>query len=218
MSENKQITRKDFLKGMGYTAASVVAVGSISGLLTGCTTSQPAAEVDTTQAPAYPWTYKKIDPAVAEAAAYKGYKEKGGWGVGVAEGFFGVLANEVGYPYNQIPTAAFTNYGAGFQQAALCGSLGVAAACIGTVCEPDVAKKMLGELENWYKEAELPIYQPDMKLTTTVANSILCNDSVGLFMEKTGYEYGSDERKTRCAGVAADVTKKMVELLNAHFA
>lgn len=136
----------------------------------------------------------------------------------MAEGFFGVLANEVGYPYNQIPTAAFTNYGAGFQQAALCGSLGVAAACIGTVCEPDVAKKMLGELENWYKEAELPIYQPDMKLTTTVANSILCNDSVGLFMEKTGYEYGSDERKTLCAGVAADVTKKMVELLNAHFA
>lgn len=136
----------------------------------------------------------------------------------MAEGFFGVLANEVGYPYNQIPTAAFTNYGAGFQQAALCGSLGVAAACIGTVCEPDVAKKMLGELENWYKEAELPIYQPDMKLTTTVANSILCNDSVGLFMEETGYEYGSDERKTRCAGVAADVTKKMVELLNAHFA
>jgi len=34
MSENKQLTRKEFLKGMGYTAASVVAVGSIGGLLT----------------------------------------------------------------------------------------------------------------------------------------------------------------------------------------
>ncbi len=132
----------------------------------------------------------------------------------MAEGFFGVLAQEVGYPFNQIPVAAFTNYGAGFQQSSLCGSLGAAAVCIGTVCEPDVAKKVLVDLENWYKEAELPIYQPDLELPTTTANSILCIDSVGKFMEKSGYEFGSDERKTRCAGVAADVTKKMVELLN----
>lgn len=62
------------------------------------------------------------------------------------------------------------------------------------------------------------MYQPDMKLDTTVADSILCADSVGNWMEKTGFAYGSDERKTRCAGVTGDVTKKMVELLNAHFA
>jgi len=136
----------------------------------------------------------------------------------VAEGFFGVLSQEVGYPFNQVPVAAFTNFGAGFQQAALCGSVGAAALCLGTVCEPDVAKKLLGELESWYKEAELPIYQPDIKLETTVANSILCADSVGTFMEKTGVEMGSDERKARCAGVAADVTRKMVELLNAQYA
>jgi hypothetical protein len=78
MSENKQLTRKEFLKGMGYTAASVVAVGSIGGLLTGCATSQPAAEVDTSQTPAYPWPYKKLDVAVVEASAFSGYFEKGG--------------------------------------------------------------------------------------------------------------------------------------------
>lgn len=117
-----------------------------------------------------------------------------------------------------MPVAAFTSFGAGFQQSALCGSVGAAALCIGTVCEPDAAKKILGELENWYREAELPGYQPDMELPTTVANSILCIDSVGTFMEKTGYEFGSDERKNRCAGVAAGVTRKMVELLNAQFA
>jgi len=83
MSENKQITRKDFLKGMGYTAASVVAVGSIGGLLAGCAAPAVApapapAAVDTSKVPAYPWTYKKIDPAVAEAAAFAGYFEKGG--------------------------------------------------------------------------------------------------------------------------------------------
>jgi hypothetical protein len=78
MSENKQLTRKEFLKGMGYTAAGVVAVGSLGGLLTGCATSQPAAEVDTSQAPTHPWQYKKLDPSVAEAAAFNGYFEKGG--------------------------------------------------------------------------------------------------------------------------------------------
>ncbi|WP_313340427.1 C-GCAxxG-C-C family (seleno)protein [Sedimentibacter sp.] len=129
-----------------------------------------------------------------------------------------MLAEEVGYPFNQIPTAAFVNHGAGYQSSSLCGSVGAAAFCIGTVCDPDTSKKVLVELQNWYRKAELPIYQPDMKLDTTVADSILCIDSVGKFMEKTGYAMGDDERKTRCAGVAADVTKKMVELLNATLA
>lgn len=78
MSENKQLTRKEFLKGMGYTAASVVAVGSLSGLLTGCSTSAPAADIDTSQAPQHPFPYKKLDPAVVEQRAFQGYKEKGG--------------------------------------------------------------------------------------------------------------------------------------------
>lgn len=76
MSEFKEITRKDFLKGMGYTAVSLAAVGSLSGLLTGCTT--PTAEVDTTQTPEWPFKYKKIDPAVVEARAYQSYNDKGG--------------------------------------------------------------------------------------------------------------------------------------------
>jgi hypothetical protein len=83
MSENKQLSRKEFLKGMGYTAASVVAVGSIGGLLTACSTAPeaapaPAAAVDTTQAPQHPFPYKKLDPATVEKRAFQGYKEKGG--------------------------------------------------------------------------------------------------------------------------------------------
>lgn len=137
----------------------------------------------------------------------------------MAEGFFGVLAEEVGYPFNQIPVQAFVNYGSGFQQGSLCGSLGAAAACIGAVCDADTSKKILVELENWYKGAEFPMYQPEnLGLATTVADSILCSDSVGKWMEKTGAEYGSSERKSRCAGVTADCAKKMVELLNATLA
>ena len=110
----------------------------------------------------------------------------------------------------------FANYAGGFTQASLCGTLGTAAACLGTVCDADTSKKLLGELESWYKDAALPIYQNgDFELETTVAGSLLCQDSVGNFMGETGYGMGDDERKARCAGVAADVTGKMVELLNA---
>lgn len=125
----------------------------------------------------------------------------------------------MGYPFNQIPIEAFISAAAGFGQSASCGSVGVAAACIGTVCDADTSKKLLAELSKWYKEAQLPIYQPEnLGLKTTVADSVLCEKSVGNFMEATGFKYDSKERKSRCAGVAADVTGKMVELLNEHFA
>lgn len=211
MSEQKQISRKDFLKKAGITVAGVALSGS---LLTACT-AQPTASLDTNQAPEWPFKYSKIDPAVAEARAFTGYKEKGGWGIGVAEGFFGTLADEVGYPFNQIPTGMFINASSGYQQSSLCGSVGVAAACIGAVCDADTAKKLIVELENWYKVAELPMYQPEnLGLKTTVAESIICEVSVSKYMEAEGVAYGDPERKSRCAGVAADCTRKMVELLN----
>lgn len=110
---------------------------------------------------------------------------------------------------------AFVSAGGGYGQASLCGCIGVAAACIGTVCDADTSKKLLGELSKWYKDAEFPIYQPEgLGLPTSVAESTLCEDSVGKYMEVSGVAYGDPERKSRCAGVTGDVTKKMVELLN----
>jgi hypothetical protein len=73
MSEKKQITRKDFIKGVGVTVAGVAVTGSLGSLLTGC--SAPAAAVE---AVAWPLPYKKLDLAVVEERAFKGYKEKGG--------------------------------------------------------------------------------------------------------------------------------------------
>ncbi len=81
MSEKKQITRKDFLKGMGMTVAGVAVTGSLAGVLTGCSTpapEAPAAAPATCEAPAWPFKYVKLDPAVVQERAYKGYKEKGG--------------------------------------------------------------------------------------------------------------------------------------------
>ena len=105
------------------------------------------------------------------------------------------------------------------KSATLCGSLGTAAACIGSVCDADTQKKILADLFNWYKSHDFPQYQPeDLDLPTTVADSLLCVDSVGKFMEVSGYAMGDPERKSRCAGVAAEVSKKMVELLNEELA
>jgi hypothetical protein len=122
------------------------------------------------------------------------------------------MADEVGYPFNQIPTEAFISYAGGFGQATLCGTVAVGAAAIGSVCDADTSKKLLAELSKWYKQASFPSYQPEgLNLPQTVSDSVLCEESVGKFMEKSGFEYGSPERKTRCAGVAAEVTKKVVE-------
>ncbi len=110
---------------------------------------------------------------------------------------------------------AFVSAASGYGQASLCGCVGVAAACIGTVCDADTSKKLLAELSKWYKEAEFPMYQPEgLDLPQTVAESTLCENSVGNFMEAAKVEYGDPLRKSRCAGTTADVAKKMVELLN----
>jgi hypothetical protein len=87
------------------------------------------------------------------------------------------------------------------------------------VCDAETTKKLLAELSKWYKQEAFPQYQPEgLGLPQTVSESVLCEESVGKFMEKSGFEYGSPERKSRCAGVAAEVTKKVFELLNAELA
>lgn len=79
---------------------------------------------------------------------------------------------------------------------------------------------MVSELYNWYKGFDFPHYQPEYsdKLKKTVADSYLCADSVGKFMTAMNVEYKDPLRKGRCAGVTADTTRYLVEMLNRHFA
>ncbi|WP_213818731.1 hypothetical protein [Garciella nitratireducens] len=92
----------------------------------------------------------------------------------------------------------FTNASSGYQISTLCGSLGTAAACIGSVCKPDVAKQLIVKLQNWYKVSEFPTYQPkNLNLPLTISESVLYSDSVSKFMEVSGYEYDSPERKSQ---------------------
>lgn len=83
MSEDKKITRKEFLKGVGTTVAGVAVAGSLGSLLTACAKSEPAAPAAPAasaapQKPEWPFKYKKLDVEKVKARAFKGYKEKGG--------------------------------------------------------------------------------------------------------------------------------------------
>ena len=72
--EEKQMSRKKFLKGVGTTVAGVAVAGTIGSVLAGCSTE---ASTDVEKAE-WPFAYQVMDPAKAEERAYLGYKELGG--------------------------------------------------------------------------------------------------------------------------------------------
>lgn len=78
MSDNKSMSRKDFLKGMGTAAVGMAVVGPIGSLLTGCTNETASISGDPMEAPEWPLKYQKLDAAAAEERAYNAYFEQGG--------------------------------------------------------------------------------------------------------------------------------------------
>lgn len=76
------------------------------------------------------------------------------------------------------------------------------------------ATVLTNELLSWYQQCEFPIYQPVVQNPTTVANSVLCHVSVTKFMSEANVVRASDERKARCGGLTADVSKFTVQMLN----
>lgn len=204
-------TRRDFLKTSGKVFAGVALATAVNPVM------NVLAE-EKAEAAAHPFPYAKLDPAVAEERAYKAFYDVGGCCRAVADAIIGQLADDVGYPFNQIPIGMFANGAGGYGAGSLCGSLGGAAAAIGLVCEPKDASAITRELFGWYEETPFPLYQPEIKTEhTTVSGSVNCEESVVPFMTAAGVGMGDDARKARCAGVSADVAKKTVELLNAHF-
>lgn len=136
----------------------------------------------------------------------------------MAEGFFGELGEKAGYPFNQINPENFKGYGGGYGLATLCGSLGVGAIALSSVVPKEDAPALIKELFDWYKDFPFPEFQPEYqgRLKTSIAGSYLCEDSVGNYMKEMEVNYGDPERKARCAGNAADTTRKVVEILNKY--
>ncbi len=206
-------TRREFLKSTGKLVAGVAVASALNPVM-----DVLAEKNESVAAPAYPWTYSKLDPSAAQERGYRGYYEKGGCARGVADAIIGQLADNVGYPFNQIPIDMYAIGATGYGIGSLCGSLAGAVNAIGLVCGPEDAAKIRDELFAWYRKAELPIYQPKLESIQTVAKSVNCDESVTTYMKAAGIDTMKDERrKERCAGVTGDVAKKTVELLNAHF-
>lgn len=227
--ENKIFSRREVLKNAGRATAGLAIAGVVPSLLTACSNEPASKEIPSKEvlsyeykqaskdSPEFPFPYQKLDVATTQERAYASFFNKGGCCVAVADGIIGQLADNAGYPFNQIPIDAFKIGAGGFGAASLCGSLAGGARAISILVPPEDAPTLVAELFAFYKETALPIYQPEIKSETVIANSVNCEDSVGQFIAKTGYAMADPERKARCAGVAADCAGKTVELLNAYY-
>ena len=192
-------SRRDFLKNAGKlaVAASVASVIPMSALA---------------EAPAHPYAYTKLDPDATANLAYESFSAMGGCCIGVANGIISQLNPE-------FPVQMFANGAAGYTANSLCGCIGGAAAAFGLYCNAADSKALLKELMAWYKESTLPMFERDEPVVAQVVpGSVNCADSLGKFFQATGITTLSDPgRIVRCSCLAADVSKKTVELLNAHY-
>lgn len=225
-TNEKVYSRRDMLKTAGKTAVGVAAVSFIPSFLTGCgkKSELPAKEVlayeyveASKDAPVYPYPYQKLDVATTMERGYAGYYNKGGCCRGVVDAVIGQLGDKAGYPWNQVPVDVFANGATGFGIGSLCGAIAGAATCIGFAIPPEDAPAVTAELFKWYTSTELPIYQPDIEVDALVSPTVNCLDSVGQFMEVSGYGMKDPERKARCAGLTADAAGKVAELINAYY-
>ena len=204
-------SRRDFLRTAGKGMLGAAALSAVPSVFT-------PALAEGVEAPAWPFEWKKLDKEVVKARTYASFYTHGGCCASVVAGVMEELAEQYGYPYNQIPARMFANGGGGYGAQTLCGALGGACAVLGLFCEGGDAGALRNEVYAWYKAHEFPQYQPEIKSDVyTVANSIQCADSVGIWMKASGAEFGSDARKARCAGLSAETAAKVVELLNIKY-
>ncbi len=209
---DKKISRKDFMKGIGAGAVSVAVVGSLAG----CSSNKSNVAV-ATAAPTYPFEWHELDTTKAQDRAYKAFYNLGGCARSVFDSIVGQLADDYGYPYNQIPSQMYHNGHAGYTAGSLCGTLGGATGVIGLFVDTDKQDEVVKKLESWYSTTQLPIYQPENTIVQTVGNSVDCKDSLGVWMTAANVTDRKDPlRQSRCAGLCADVAKKTIELINVY--
>ncbi len=206
---NKETSRRDFLKLAGKGMLGAAALSTVPVVM--------PAVAEGAEAPAWPWAYKKLDKEAVMKHGYECFYSHGGCCAGAVAAVVELLAEEYGYPYNQLNARMFADGAGGYGAATLCGSLGGACAVFGLFCEANEARELRDQLYAWYKDHAFPTYQPEMESITTVSGAIECAVSVGNYMKATGYEMGDAGRKARCAAVTGETAAKAVELLNIHF-
>ena len=210
----KQLTRRQILAPIGIAAGSCA--------LSSCLSERAALSSD--KKSGFPWHYYELDPEVTAKRAYYDHR-KGHCMYGAFVPAISQLAERYGEPYRSFPVEMM-RYGVGGTagSGSLCGALNGSAALIGLfVRKEEDMKLLIDELFLWYEQTELPVYVPDrpaldVKIPTSVSNSILCHISVTKWCKISGCKTFSKKQKERCARLSADAAGKTVELLNAHFA
>jgi hypothetical protein len=209
--EQKNVDRRSFLKNLGLFAAGA-AVSTGVGSLINPGVAQAAA-------PAIPWPYVTLDAEVVRRRAYDNYWI-GGCMYASAKALLDTLYDNAGTPWDTLPVDMF-KYGKGgaFNWGTLCGALNgslyVMNLAAGTGVDP-----LGNELIGWYTTNPFPSklcdsYAMFTRVRQTVANSPLCHNSVSQWCGATHNTVSSDQKKDRCAKVAADTAAKAVEILNA---
>jgi len=172
-------------------------------------------------APAWPWAYTKLDPAVVSKKGYDGYYE-GACCYGVVKAIVTELRDKIGYPYTMLPVDMF-RYGEGgvVGWSTLCGALNGACAVVNLVAGEEVYKKVVNELVGWYTQYPFPSDKHDKYSkypgqVQSVSGSPLCHVSVTNWCKASKYGAVSSERSERCAKLTGDVAAHTVELLNAQ--
>ncbi|HVJ50133.1 C-GCAxxG-C-C family (seleno)protein [Desulfitobacterium sp.] len=207
--EGKNFDRRNFLKSIGFLAAGAAVSSGIVGILD--PKSVQAA------APALPWPYAPLDTTVIRQRAYQNYYT-GGCMYASAKALMDTLYDTAGTPWDTLPVDMF-KYGKGgaFNWGTLCGALNgslyVMNLAAGTAVDP-----LGNELIGWYTTNPFPSnlmdsYANYKRVRQTVSNSPLCHLSVSNWCYTTKNTVSSDQKKDRCAKVAADTAAKAAEIL-----
>jgi len=206
-------TRRQFITGS-------VALGA-AALLSSCGSN--ASKEDPGNTLAHPWPYKQLDAVAAAQRGYDIYWERHCM-AGPFQAIVANLGEQLGEPYSSFPFEMLTAGSGGLKVGSVCGTCNGSALAIALfVADGADCSAMINDLFNWYEQTALPVYVPanpheDIAVTPTKALSNLCHSSVTRWSNAEGLSPSSPEKKERCARLTADVTQKLVEMLNAYFA
>ncbi len=211
------ITRRQIL-GLGSAAVGGLVVGTVAAPVPAVAGLEPET------AP-FSWTPRILDPKETAPIAHQRFYHQGyGCGYGVFYSTIGLMGEKFGDPYKNFPFSMMEMGKSGVSDwGTLCGALIGAVAAMSLFWGRKDRDAMVMELFRWYELTAFPNYLPpaDIKagkagvLPKSVSDSVLCHISVSKWCEASGFAADSPERSERCSRVTADVSAKVVEIMNA---
>jgi len=202
-------------QGVGYQAQSVETEDNV----------QIVKPADTARES---WPYVELDVEEVRKRGHAGHHE-GSCAYGSFNAIIGLLQDEIGAPYDQIPTYMLQfGHGGVAGEGSACGTITGSLAAINLIAGDDYGP-LASKLIEYYKTEEFPSDTSnqyavnhefpgddyyDKPLAQTQAPSINCDDSRTTWTEESGYEMSSIERKERCARLTADIAAHAALVLN----